>query len=187
MSGSSQNGSTSHHPGSITFVDRDAGTESVQPADQVPEGIAFCRGADGERIPVVRVVRYSDGPNIRVCQHGADGGLLKSTVMVPTEPYRRNVLPRVLSTTALLAATEAGQLVWARSDKGPIVKAGGSVPEGLHAGREIWLTLTRVGKEYQLALTSGVQPYGQPQRQRDGWFRRCELGRLWAAVERSLS
>ena len=106
---------------------------------------------------------------------------------VRSERYATNVLPRNLSVASLLAATEAGQLVWARSHKGPLFKAGGRVPEGLHAGREIWITVVRMGREYQLALTTGLRPYGDPMRQRDGWFHRCALGKLWAAAERSVA
>jgi hypothetical protein len=41
-----------------------------------------------------------------------------------------NVLPTNLWPATLLAATEAGCLVWARSEKAPLFKAGGSVPKG---------------------------------------------------------
>src|SRR5262245_52536673 len=93
-----------------------------------------------------------------------------------------NVLPTNLSPTTLLAATEAGWLIWARSENAPMFKAGGSVPKGLHAGREIWIALMQLGGEYQLTLTSGVQPYCDPLSDRDGMLCRCTLGKLWAAV-----
>lgn len=113
--------------------------------------------------------------------------LQRSAAPAPRQPYQDNVLPLTLSTAALLEATRAGRLTWAASDKGPVrvLKAGGRVPAGLHAGRDIWVTVSRTGREYLLALTAELQPYGEPLRQKDGWFRRCELGELWEAARRS--
>jgi hypothetical protein len=56
----------------------------------------------------------------------------------------------------------------------------------LHAGREIWITLGRSGGEYTLALTSEMSPYSEPVRQKNGWFSRCELAKLWDAARRSI-
>jgi len=99
----------------------------------------------------------------------------------PRQPYQDNVLPNTLSPAALLEATRAGRLVWARSAKGPVLKAGGRAPEGLHSGREIWITIGHSGRDYVLTLTSELRPYGEPLRQKNGWFSRCELAKLWEA------
>jgi hypothetical protein len=77
-------------------------------------------------------------------------------------------------------------MVWARSAKGPVLLAGGQALTGLHAGRDIWLALSRQGRDYMLTLTSGPAPYGDPLRQRDGWLHKCELGHLWIAAERTV-
>src|SRR5262245_38759663 len=111
--------------------------------------------------------------------------LQRSEASPPRHPYQDNVLPKVLSPASLLEATRAGQLIWASSGKGPVLKAGGRVPEGLHSGREIWITLSRMGHEYMLALTSEMRPYGEALRQKNGWFSRCELAKLWEAARRS--
>jgi len=103
----------------------------------------------------------------------------------PRQPYQDNELPDNLSPASLLEATLGGRLVWAQSEKGPVLEAGGRVREGLHSGRELWITLGHMGGAYTLALTSEMRPYGEPLRQRNGWFSRCELAKLWEAARRS--
>src|SRR5262249_28306811 len=72
----------------------------------------------------------------------------------PRRSYQAQGLPTPPPPAALLEATRAGRLVWARSAKGPVLKAGGRAPEGLHSGREIWITLGHTGRDYVLTLTS---------------------------------
>lgn len=98
------------------------------------------------------------------------------------QPYQDNVLPNILSPATLLEATLAGRLVWARSEKGPVLEAAGRVPQGLHSGREIWINLGHTGRDYVLTLTSELRPYGDPLQQKNGWFSRCELAKLWEAA-----
>jgi hypothetical protein len=101
-------------------------------------------------------------------------------------PHRDNLFPPDLSPASLRAATIAGRLIWKASDKGPVFVAGGATARGYFTGEGLWLALGRKGREYVLTGTSGGGPAGASVlRQRDGWLRRCELGRLWAAVERS--
>ena len=72
----------SAHPGVITFVDEDQGTESQVSADSVPEGIAFVWSPEGS-VPVVRVVSHLRGAQRVIRSYGADGALLESTVQAP--------------------------------------------------------------------------------------------------------
>ena len=65
------------HPGTITIVDEDAGTEKKVRATEVPETVAFI----GD-VPVVRVVSRKRTDEAReVMSYGADGALLQSTLM----------------------------------------------------------------------------------------------------------
>src|SRR5205823_304916 len=94
--------------------------------------------------------------------------------------------PPVLSPANLWAATAAGRLAWRASESGPVFVAGGAAADGSPAGTRLCLALGRQGREYVLTVTGEGGPAGAAAlRQRDGWFRRCGLGRLWAAVERA--
>jgi hypothetical protein len=65
------------HPGTITIVDEDAGTEKKVPVSDVPETVAFI----GD-VPVVRVVSRKRSDAAReVMSYGVDGALLQSTLM----------------------------------------------------------------------------------------------------------
>jgi hypothetical protein len=105
----------------------------------------------------------------------------------PLEPHGDNLLPSDLSPASLLEKTRAGHLVWKASEKGPVLLCGGRTIGGSQAGHDIWVALGRQGRKYTLTLTTGVEPIGEPVTQSDGWLRRCELGRLWRAIERASS
>lgn len=68
-----------HHPGYITFVDANKGTEEVKPADAVPEGIRFAPTPEGP-VPVVKVVAQTQGNRRTIRQYAEDGFELRSTV-----------------------------------------------------------------------------------------------------------
>jgi hypothetical protein len=68
------------HPGTITFVDKDAGTEKVVSADQVPEGMRFGKIASGEEVPVTRVEAQLRGEERVIKELGPNGELLRTTV-----------------------------------------------------------------------------------------------------------
>ncbi len=73
------------HPGTITFVDLDAGTSEARPASEVPEGIAWVT-REGVRIPVVRIESTAVGGRREIHRYGPDGALLDSTVQAPRPP-----------------------------------------------------------------------------------------------------
>lgn len=70
------------HPGTIVMVDLDDGRTWEQPADQVPETVAWVT-LDGAAVPVVRVESRSMGTGREILQYGADGTLLATTVGGP--------------------------------------------------------------------------------------------------------
>lgn len=74
------------HPGSVLMVKPD-GTERVEPADRLPESIAWYTDARGQRVAVTRVV-MTDGPLREVKRYGADGRLLDVTTAPPPPPPR---------------------------------------------------------------------------------------------------
>jgi hypothetical protein len=118
--------------------------------------------------------------------------LVLLTAKAPPEPdllpHQDNLFAPDLSPATLRAETAAGRLVWKASDKGPVFVASGTILGGHLSRRQLWLALARQGREYMLTVTPGRRPAVAPVvRQRDGWLWRCELGRLWAAVERSLA
>ncbi|MCA9544480.1 MAG: hypothetical protein KC613_08820 [Myxococcales bacterium] len=75
------------HPGEITFVDEDAGTERARPAAEVPASVAFVT-VDGATVPVVRVVSRMRGPQRVIRSYGPEGQLLSTTLQAPP-PRRR--------------------------------------------------------------------------------------------------
>ena len=75
----------SEHPGTIVFVDDASGTARTRSAAEVPETIAWAT-VDGERLPVVRVVAITVGPQRTLRSYGPDGRLLSSTVQVRRPP-----------------------------------------------------------------------------------------------------
>ena len=68
------------HPGTIEFVDAATGevTRTVR-ADEVPEGIAFLPGPDGETRAVTRITVLTLDDRREIRQFAADGTLLRST------------------------------------------------------------------------------------------------------------
>ncbi len=67
------------HPGTITFVDLDAGTQDTRPADQVPDSIAWGETGAG-RVPVVRVESRMRGEAREILRYDAQGGLVDTIV-----------------------------------------------------------------------------------------------------------
>ena len=116
---------------------------SVFPADRTGELPPKARGrVPPEARTVVFIIHRGEAPPPRSA--------------IRTTPCRRSLSP-----ASLLEETLAGRLVWARSGRGPVLKAGGRAAEGLD-GREIWITLSRQGREYLLALTSEMRPTATP-------------------------
>ncbi len=73
------------HPGTITFVDLDAGTTREESAAAVPETIAWVVVA-GARVPVTRVESRARGGAREILKYGADGALLEVTLSAPRPP-----------------------------------------------------------------------------------------------------
>ena len=70
------------HPGVVTFVGAD-GVERAEPADRLPEWVAYAPAADGSAVPVVRVVRLKTDRGTAVRSYAADGRLLWVGLSVP--------------------------------------------------------------------------------------------------------
>src|SRR5262249_35489950 len=85
------------HPGAVTFVGAD-GVERTEPADQLPDWLKFAPTADGRLVPVVLVVRVSNGTGFGLRSYGPDGKLLAVTLPVPPAPPG---LPEVAKHAAL--------------------------------------------------------------------------------------
>ncbi len=66
------------HPGSVTFVNPD-GSETVEPADALPDWVKFARGPLGRQTPVVLVARVRGGSGFLLRSYGTDGRLLAIT------------------------------------------------------------------------------------------------------------
>lgn len=79
------------HPGTVTFVGTD-GAEHAEPADQIPDWLKFAPGSDGLPVPVVRVVRVSNGSGFGLRSYGPDGRLLWVTLPATAAPVE--VAPR---------------------------------------------------------------------------------------------
>jgi hypothetical protein len=73
------------HPGTITFVDANAGTENVRAAGDVPETIAYCRVGE-HWVPVTRVVALVVGNKRDIKKYAADGTLLETTAQFRKPP-----------------------------------------------------------------------------------------------------
>jgi len=69
-----------NHPGKITFIDGDKKT--VEDAATLPESFRFAENRDGKRVPVVRVVAYTEEQRRIIREYGTKGELLRSTVQV---------------------------------------------------------------------------------------------------------
>lgn len=73
------------HPGTVVFVDKVLGTETVKNAANMPESVAFI-----DDMPVTRfVIEAAPENGRRVLVYGFDGTLLRTTIMV----YRDAVHP----------------------------------------------------------------------------------------------
>lgn len=73
------------HPGVVTFVGTD-GVERPEPADRLPEWLAYAPDADGRAVPVVRVVRVKTDRSTGIRSYAADGRLLWVGVTVAAAP-----------------------------------------------------------------------------------------------------
>jgi hypothetical protein len=71
------------HPGVVTFVGTD-GVERTEPADRLPEWLAYAPDAGGDAVPVVRVVRLKTDRGTALRSYSADGRLLWVGLTVPT-------------------------------------------------------------------------------------------------------
>ena len=69
------------HPGRVTVVAPD-GSESVEPADALPDWVKFAPGRDGRPVPVVTIARVRTGTGFTLRSYDADGRL----VAVVTSP-----------------------------------------------------------------------------------------------------
>ncbi len=69
-----------NHPGKITFVD--GATETVEDAAALPDSFKFAENRHGKKMPVVRVVAYTEGDRRIIREYGPEGALLRSTVQV---------------------------------------------------------------------------------------------------------
>ena len=69
---------TATHPGRVTVVAPD-GTETVQPAENLPDWLKFARGRDGSPVPVVLIARVRTGGGYTLRSYGPDGRLLSIT------------------------------------------------------------------------------------------------------------
>jgi hypothetical protein len=67
-----------NHPGRVTVVAPD-GTETVQPADALPDWMKFARGHDGHPVPVVLIARIRSRAGYIFRSYGADGRLVAIT------------------------------------------------------------------------------------------------------------
>lgn len=65
------------HPGTITFVDLDTGSEHVEDAATVDEHIAFAEVGDDVFAPVVKVTNQRRGKTLELTLYGVDGAVLQ--------------------------------------------------------------------------------------------------------------
>lgn len=92
--GQAQQPALAEHPGTIVFVDEAAGTEEARPAAEVPESVAWAE-LEGERVPVVRVVRKQAGQRVELVHYGPGGQVVQRTVghsPAPADPARAQLL-----------------------------------------------------------------------------------------------
>lgn len=73
------------HPGTVVFVDLDAGTSREEAASSLPETIAWVQVGD-QRVAVTRVESRKRGESREILKYGADGALLETTVSAPPRP-----------------------------------------------------------------------------------------------------
>jgi len=73
------------HPGTVVFVDLDAGTSREESAASLPETIAWVQVGD-QRVAVTRVESRKRGESREIMKYGADGALLETTVSAPPRP-----------------------------------------------------------------------------------------------------
>lgn len=76
------------HPGRVTIVAPD-GSETVEPADALPDWVKFAPGRDGRPVPVVMIARVRTGAGFTLRSYGPDGRL----VAVATSPDGTPVPP----------------------------------------------------------------------------------------------
>lgn len=69
------------HPGTITYVDKDKGTERVSDIATVPEQFRFAMTPEG-KVPIVKVVASVAGDKRTIHEYGDDGKLYRSTVQL---------------------------------------------------------------------------------------------------------
>ena len=81
------------HPGVVVFVGTD-GVERAEPADRLPEWLAYAPDADGRAVPVVRVVRLKTDRGTGLRSYAADGRLLWVGLTVTTAPTEFVTTPR---------------------------------------------------------------------------------------------
>lgn len=80
--------SETQHPGKILYVDADGKkADHEKDASAVPESVRFVETADG-LVPVVKVVKQTLGDTRVIRQYGPDGGLLRSTTQVRSNPNK---------------------------------------------------------------------------------------------------
>lgn len=73
------------HPGVVTFVGTD-GVERAEPADRLPEWLAYAPDAAGRAVPVVRVVHLKTDRGSGFRSYAADGRLLWVGLAVTAAP-----------------------------------------------------------------------------------------------------
>jgi hypothetical protein len=74
------------HPGSITYVDGDTHHEQVMPIAQVPPALRFVANAQGQQVPVVRVVATIVGSQRYLREYGPNDEFLRATVQRASPP-----------------------------------------------------------------------------------------------------
>lgn len=73
------------HPGTVVFVDLDAGTSREESAASLPDTIAWVQ-VGAERVAVTRVESRKRGESREILKYGADGALLETTISAPPRP-----------------------------------------------------------------------------------------------------
>lgn len=70
-----------NHPGKITYWDGNTNQLLREaPIAEVPPQLHFGEGPDGTKLPVVKVVAYTDGNTRRIHEYGPGGELLRTTL-----------------------------------------------------------------------------------------------------------
>ena len=73
------------HPGRVTVVAPD-GTETVQPAETLPDWMKFARGQDGQPVPIVLIARIRSRAGYIFRSYGPDGRLVAITASPGDSP-----------------------------------------------------------------------------------------------------